>query len=166
MIKGLHHIAFRCRDAEETRAFYEEVVGLPLATAFEIAVTKTGRPAKVLHIFFELADGSFVAFFEEPGEPFEFRSQRDFDLHLALEADEAGIERAVAAARTRGLEVRGPSDHDFITSWYLRDPNGYVVELSLKSDAHDAFVARERAQAHEVVARWTNAKTGTEVPAP
>ena len=26
----LHHFAYRCRDAEETRQFYEDVLGLPL----------------------------------------------------------------------------------------------------------------------------------------
>ena len=30
-IHGLHHFAWRCRDAEETRHFYEDLLGLPLA---------------------------------------------------------------------------------------------------------------------------------------
>jgi phospholipase C len=30
MIKGLHHNAYRCRDSEETRRFYEDFLGLPL----------------------------------------------------------------------------------------------------------------------------------------
>ena len=50
-IKGLHHNAYRCRDSEETRRFYEDFLGLPLVNAFEIKVTKTGRAAKVLHAF-------------------------------------------------------------------------------------------------------------------
>ena len=29
-IHGLHHFAWRCRNAEETRVFYEDVLGLPL----------------------------------------------------------------------------------------------------------------------------------------
>ena len=29
-IHGLHHFAYRCRDAEETRHFYEDILGLPL----------------------------------------------------------------------------------------------------------------------------------------
>ena len=29
-VLGLHHNAYRCRDAEETRHFYEDVLGLPL----------------------------------------------------------------------------------------------------------------------------------------
>ena len=34
-IKGIHHSAYRCRDAEETRRFYEEVMGLTLAAALD-----------------------------------------------------------------------------------------------------------------------------------
>jgi len=29
-IHGLHHYACRCRDAEETRRFYQDILGLPL----------------------------------------------------------------------------------------------------------------------------------------
>src|SRR5919206_539862 len=29
-IQGLHHWAYRCRDAEETRHFYEDLLGMPL----------------------------------------------------------------------------------------------------------------------------------------
>jgi catechol 2,3-dioxygenase-like lactoylglutathione lyase family enzyme len=36
MIKGLHHNAYRCRDSEETRAFYGDFLGLKLVSAFEI----------------------------------------------------------------------------------------------------------------------------------
>ena len=36
MIKGLHHNAYRCRDSEETRRFYENFLGLKLVSAFEI----------------------------------------------------------------------------------------------------------------------------------
>lgn len=38
-IKGLHHSAYRCRDSEETRKFFEDFLGLPLVNAFEIGVT-------------------------------------------------------------------------------------------------------------------------------
>jgi catechol 2,3-dioxygenase-like lactoylglutathione lyase family enzyme len=84
-IKGLHHNAYRCKDSEETRKFYEDFLLLPLAHALPINVTKSGRESRVLHTFFKLGDGSFLAFFEEPSEPFLFKEQRDFDLHIALE---------------------------------------------------------------------------------
>ena len=84
MIKGLHHNAYRCRDSEATRRFYEDFLGLPLANALDISETKTGRKTDVLHTFYEMGDGSFLAFFEAPDMPFEFKPQHDFDLHLSL----------------------------------------------------------------------------------
>ena len=51
-IKGLHHNAYRCRDSEETRKFYEDFLGLPLAHTLEIRETKTGRKTDTLHTFY------------------------------------------------------------------------------------------------------------------
>ena len=85
MIKGLHHNAYRCRDSEETRRFYEDFLGLELAQSLEITETKSGRKTDTLHTFYRLDDGSFLAFFEAPDRPFDFKSQHDFDLHIALE---------------------------------------------------------------------------------
>ena len=44
IIKGLHHNAYRCRDSEETRKFYEDFLGLPLVNAFEINETSEQTP--------------------------------------------------------------------------------------------------------------------------
>ena len=68
MIKGLHHNAYRCRDSEVTRAFYEDFLGLPLADAFEITTTRSGRSTRILHSFYRLGDGSFMALFEAPDQ--------------------------------------------------------------------------------------------------
>jgi len=66
MIRGLHHNAYRCRDSEETRRFYEDFLGLPLAHSLEIKETKSGRKTETLHTFYRLGDGSYLAFFEAP----------------------------------------------------------------------------------------------------
>ena len=87
MIRKLHHNAYRCRDSEQTRAFYEDFLGLPLAGTLEINETMTGRQTQVLHTFYQLDDGSYLAFFEAPDQAFEFKVQHDFDLHIALEVD-------------------------------------------------------------------------------
>jgi len=129
-IKGLHHSAYRCRDSEETRRFYEEFLGLPLVEALPIQTTQTGRDANVLHTFFAMADGSCLAFFEAPDEPFEFKNQQDFDLHIALTVDESVLEPMFEKGKSAGIETRGISDHGFCRSVYFRDPNGYVVELA------------------------------------
>jgi len=147
-------MAFRCRDSEETRVFYEEVIGLPLAAALPIEASATGRQVRVMHTFFQMNDGSFIAFFEVPGAPFDFKDQHDFDLHMALEADQDQIDRATAAARARGLEVRGPSEHGFIRSTYFRDPNGYVVELALKTHIHESFETEAPKAARAILDAW------------
>ena len=87
MIEGLHHKAYRCRDSEEMRRFYEDFLGLPLSATLELKATKTGRSTQKLHTFYALDDGSFLAFLEKPDEPFDFKKQRDFDLHIALEIE-------------------------------------------------------------------------------
>ncbi len=86
----------------------------------------------MLHSFFQLDDGSCLAFFEAPGVPFEFKDQHDFDLHIALEVEPDVLERMFAKGKAQGREVRGVSDHKFIRSIYFRDPNGYVIELTAK----------------------------------
>ena len=137
MIKALHHNAYRCRDSEETRRFYEDFLGLPLVNAFNIRETKSGRTTDVLHSFYRMDDGSCLAFFEVPDMPFEFKTQHDYDLHIALEVTQADLRRMFEKGKAAGAETRGISDHGFIDSIYFRDPNGYVIELTAKRENHD-----------------------------
>lgn len=137
MIRGLHHAAYRCRDSEETRRFYEEFLGLPMVNAFEIRETKSGRATRALHSFYALDDGSCIAFFEARDMPFDFKDQHDFDLHIALEVNHDDLHAMLERGRRAGIETRGVSDHGFIDSIYFRDPNGYVVELTAKRPGHD-----------------------------
>ncbi|MGI9385915.1 MAG: VOC family protein, partial [Methyloligellaceae bacterium] len=159
MIKGLHHAAYRCRDSEETRQFYEDFLGLPLANAFEITEPKSGRGANVLHSFFRMDDGSFLAFFEAPSRPFAFRDQHDFDLHIALEVDAETLDRMFEAGKKAGIDTRGIADHGFIRSIYFRDPNGYVVELSAKVPDSDGELSPGEARA--ALDSWQETKRGT-----
>jgi catechol 2,3-dioxygenase-like lactoylglutathione lyase family enzyme len=154
MIKGLHHNAYRCRNSEETRAFYEDFLGLTLAHALEINETRTGRRTHVLHTFFQMGDGSCLAFFEAPDMPFEFKAQHDFDLHIALEVTAEEQERMLAKGRAEGHEVRGPIDHGFIRSIYFRDPNGYVIELTTPTGRQTEGATDAAARAHAMLARW------------
>ena len=99
MIRKLHHNAYRCRDSEQTRAFYEGFLGLPLTGTLQITESKSGRATNLLHTFYRLGDGSFLAFFEAPDMAFDFKPQHDFDLHIALEVDRPVLERLFAQGR-------------------------------------------------------------------
>jgi catechol 2,3-dioxygenase-like lactoylglutathione lyase family enzyme len=160
MIKGLHHNAYRCRDSEQTRRFYEDFLGLPLAGSLEIGETKTGRRTAVLHTFYRLDDGSYLAFFEAPDLSFEWKPQHDYDLHIALEVEPPVLAEMMAKGKAAGIETRGISDHGFIDSIYFRDPNGYVIELTCKRSDHDQQIGAARAHAHADLARWQLEKAG------
>lgn len=158
MIRKLHHNAYRCRDSEETRRFYEDFLGLPLAGTLWIEESKSGRRTDTLHTFYRMDDGSFLAFFEAPDMPFEFKAQHDYDLHIALEVDYPTLEAMLAKGRAAGIETRGISDHRFIHSIYFRDPNGYVIELTAKLPGHDQAMDPRTNEARAKLDRWQASK--------
>ncbi len=158
MLRKLHHNAYRCRDSEETRQFYEDFLGLRLAGSLEIDETKTGRKTSVLHTFYEMDDGSYLAFFEDPEAPFDFKPQRDYDLHIALEVDASVLEPMLEKGRAAGIESRGIADHEFIHSIYFRDPNGYVIELTARLPDHDRAMNPDTNQARAILDRWQASK--------
>ena len=63
-IQQLHHSAYRARDAEETRHFYEDILGLPLYHIIQSDhVPSTGEYCPYTHIFFSLARWFLHRFF-------------------------------------------------------------------------------------------------------
>jgi catechol 2,3-dioxygenase-like lactoylglutathione lyase family enzyme len=158
VIKKLHHNAYRCRDSEQTRQFYEDFLGLPLSGTLEIKESKSGRKTNTLHTFYRLDDSSYLAFFEAPDMPFEFKPQHDYDLHIALEVEEPALKSMMAKGKQRGIETRGISDHGFIHSIYFRDPNGYVIELTAKLPGHDQAMDPATNGARVKLDNWQVAK--------
>lgn len=161
-IKGLHHWAYRCRDAEETRRFYEDVLGLPLAhVVSEDRVPSTGEYSPYVHIFFEMGDGSYVAFFDlGDGEG----TARDPETprwvnHLALEVEsEAALGAAKARLEAEGVDVLGPTDHGFVKSIYFFDPNDIRLELTCRTQGRAALEAKAL-EAHDRLAEWTRRRS-------
>jgi catechol 2,3-dioxygenase-like lactoylglutathione lyase family enzyme len=152
VIKGLHHNAYRCRDSEETRRFYEDFLGLPLANAFVIRETKSGRRTAVLHSFYRMDDGS--------DRPFTFKKQHDYDLHIALEIDKENLQGMLQKGKAAGVEVRGVADHGFIHSIYFRDPNGYVIELTARHGDHESAMDPAVNGARRELDSWQEEKPG------
>jgi catechol 2,3-dioxygenase-like lactoylglutathione lyase family enzyme len=158
MIKGLHHNAYGIRDSEETRKFYEDFLGLPLAATLELDVTKSGRPTEALHTFYEMGDGSYLAFFEARDRPFTYVEQHDFDLHIALEVEPSELQTWLDKGKAAGMETRGITDHNMIQSVYFRDPNGYVIELTARQPNHAEAMKDARAQARSKLDAWQSKK--------
>ena len=106
----------------------------------------------------ELDDGSYLAFFEAPDRPFEFKEQHDFDLHIALEVEPDDLHEMFAKGNKEGIETRGISVHHIMDSIYFRDPNGYVIELTAKRDNHEQAMDPKTNGARDKMDAWQAAK--------
>ncbi|RIL08181.1 MAG: VOC family protein [Proteobacteria bacterium] len=149
----LHHHAFVSRDQEATRRFYEEIVGLPLVATW----CEENEAGAYCHTFYELADGSCLAFFQFADAALneshaKLASPSPFD-HVALAATDA-----ILADVTRRAEGAGVAtfaiDHGYCRSLYLRDPDGLVVELTVDDPRALAEAPARRASARADLARW------------
>jgi catechol 2,3-dioxygenase-like lactoylglutathione lyase family enzyme len=158
-LKGIHHTAFRCRDAEETRRFYEDILGLPLAAALVFEQEPgTGKPHPYMHLFFSLGDGNYIAFFDAPdsANAVDFTLTHGFDRHVAFEAENMETLMAhKARLDDAGINNFGPLNHEFVHSLYMWDPNGLQIEITTRDAAHDDIMAAEAKSSREVMAAWT-----------
>lgn len=134
-VLGLHHFAWRCRDAEETRHFYEDILGLPLVHVIRLdRVPSTGEYCPYVHVFFEMTDGSNIAFFDLGDDKAALPSPNTppWVNHIALRLDTLEqLESMKARLIDNGIEVLGVTDHHFVRSIYFFDPNGLRVELTV-----------------------------------
>ena len=69
-LQGIHHVAYRCKDAKETVTFYRDVMGMDFQLAIaEDQVPSTGEPDPYMHVFMDAGNGNILAFFEVPNSP-------------------------------------------------------------------------------------------------
>jgi catechol 2,3-dioxygenase-like lactoylglutathione lyase family enzyme len=132
-LTGIHHVAYRCRDAQRTVAFYREVLGMEFVLAIaEDKVPSTGVPDPYMHVFLDAGGGNVLAFFELPNSPEMGRDQATpaWVQHIAFRlADLDALLAAKARLEARGLEVIGPVHHGVFKSIYFLDPDGHRLEL-------------------------------------
>jgi glyoxylase I family protein len=122
--RGVHHVAFICRDVEETVRFYQELLGLPLV---EIVENRDYRGSS--HFFFDIGNNNLLGFFDFPGHPHPPFSETVGGVqHLALSMDEERHAAARRALDDAGVQYAGP-DRGVEESLYLKDPNGVPLEL-------------------------------------
>jgi glyoxylase I family protein len=157
-VAGLHHFAWRCRNAEETRHFYEDILGLPLIHVIRAdKVPSTGEHCPYVHIFFRMGDGSCLAFFDlgdgEAAIPSPNTPAWVNHLAMRVESLEA-LERAKARLEAAGVEVLGITDHGFVKSIYFFDPNGIRLEFTVPRSSLSEDQAYTEA-AHHQLAEWT-----------
>lgn len=152
-IHRLHHCAYPCRDAEATRAFYEDVLGLPLARAVEIRGLRGAAGLDVLQFAFRLGDGSTLAFFATRATP---AAEPDAALRLAFDVDADALSALRARALAAQVTTHAIGEAGQLHALLLHDPNGYAVELRARCGACEP--GAEADDARRALLRWQSAR--------
>lgn len=160
-LRGLYHFAYPARDADETRHFYEDILGLPLVNCMTSErVPSTGEETPYAHFFFELGDGSYIAFFDLPDyeTPAPSPNTPAWVQHFAIET---GSTENVDVMHRRlvdnGVEVLGPVNHGFVYSIYFFDPNGLRLEIAARTE-EPGFLAQAKDEAPGMLEDWSRKK--------
>jgi catechol 2,3-dioxygenase-like lactoylglutathione lyase family enzyme len=160
-LRRIHHVAYRCRDAAETVAWYERVLGMTYTTAFaEDHVPSTGAYDPYMHVFLDCGGGNVLAFFELPNQPAMGRDPNTpaWVQHIAFEvAGEAELLAAKAHLESLGIDVLGPTWHGIFKSIYFFDPNGHRLELACNIGTPEQH-AELKAVAPAMLAEWAQTK--------
>ena len=160
-LQGVHHVAYRCKDAKETVEFYHDVLGMDFQLAIaEDHVPSTGAYDPYMHIFLDVGNGNVLAFFELPQQPDMGRDENtpQWVQHIAMRVENVdALLAAKAHLETMGIDVLGPVNHGIFKSIYFFDPNGHRIELA--ADTHtDEQMAELHRVAPEMIEEWDQTK--------
>src|SRR5580700_7096870 len=94
-VRRIRHHAYACWDSEETRHFYEDILGMPLIATIVLEDPVRTDGSMYCHTFFEIADGSVLAFYEHTSRfhPKDFAARSGFRSNVALEVESEAMVR-------------------------------------------------------------------------
>ena len=156
----LHHSAYVTKDQAATRAFYEDLIGLPLVATWKEQERAGERTRSYVHTFYALADGSALAFFQfaDPEDQARMGPEIPFSpaIHVALKVSRA-TQDAIAKRLEQAAwkpEATSIHDHGYCRSLYTRDPSGMLLELTADADDVETINATRRASARADLEAW------------
>jgi len=155
-VRHIHHHAYACWDSEETRHFYEDILGMPLVATIVLEDPLRTDGSMYCHTFFEIADGSVLAFFEHTSlfHPKDFAARSGFHLQVALEV--AG--NAAVRQFKRKLDSAGVAnvlmDRGASLSLRVNDPNGLLLKFTASIPTSLERERTSRASAHSDLRQW------------
>jgi len=158
---GVHHVAYRCKDAKETVEFYTNMLGMGFKLAIaEDEVPSTGAPDPYMHIFLDAGGDNVLAFFEIPNSPKMGRDRNTprWVQHIAFRLkDMDALIAAKAHLEANGINVLGPTNHGIFKSIYFFDPSGHRLELAADIGT-PAQLAELKDVAPDMLDEWARTK--------
>ncbi len=159
-ITNSHHINFRCRDAKQTRQFWENTLGFPL-----VHIDISNRDIGLQHgyerarLFFRVKRNSHVSFVDAPYLPVEarFKPSMQHDRHIAFECNSIDeLNRWAQRFEDRGIPCTNIIKHSPFDSIYVYDPNGILVEILCSLDATEEQLPKKNKSIDETLEEWTS----------
>ena len=136
-IDRIHHVAYRCMDANRTVDCYKKYLNMDLVLAMsEDKVPSPGEPDPYIHIFLDAGSDNVLAFFEIPNSPKMGWDENtpDWVQHIAFKvADEETLLKAKEKLEANNIQVVGPTNHHIFQSI---DP---LFLFILETDLHEAM---------------------------
>jgi len=155
--EGLHHVAYACRDIDATHHFYEDLMGFKL---IETEVSAGPKGGYLRHTFYDLGDGSCIAFFdlhgvgEREGWSSAISTGNGLPVwvnHIAFRATAEQQEAVRARMDAEGIEPMMEIDHEWCHSLYYLDPNDIMVEMCRDTPGITPDPERARERLHSEV---------------
>jgi catechol 2,3-dioxygenase-like lactoylglutathione lyase family enzyme len=160
-VQGVHHVAYRCKDALETVRFYQQYLNMDFQLAIaENEVPSTKAPDPYMHVFLDAGNNNVLAFFEVPNSPEMGRDENTpaWVQHIAFRLETMDeLLSAKDRLESAGINVIGPTEHTIFKSIYFFDPNGHRLELAVNT-AKPGMMQELKRVAPEMLEEWSKTK--------
>ncbi|WP_439101334.1 VOC family protein [Congregibacter sp.] len=157
---SLHHNAYVTTDMEAVREFYEDIIGYKLVATWAEQTDLFGKMRTYMHCFFDIGDGSCLAFFqfadEEDQKEFGPELQPSGFRHLAMKVDQETQDGIKARLEAAGITEPQAYilNHGYCYSLYVFDPSGLLVEFTVDIDGVEELNEQKKLTAHDDLAKW------------
>lgn len=161
-LQGVHHAAYRCKDAKQTVLWYQQMLHMDFVLAIsEDHVPSTGELDPYMHVFLDAGGGNVLAFFELPTQAPMGRDPNtpEWVQHMAFKVkDRAELLAFKQHLESQGVPVLGVTNHGLFHSIYFFDPNGHRLELACPDPDEAAILKKLDAVKWEMLEEWSQTK--------
>jgi glyoxylase I family protein len=156
----LHHNAYVAKDLEKTRAFYEDIIGMPLVATWCEKTELFGKERVYCHCFFGLQDGSALAFFQFANAEDQKQFGPELPIsgfrHIALNCNQEQQDALMQKLKDINYDTSRYYflEHGYCHSLYILDPDDMIVEFCVDHPEVEKINAEVLPKAHSDLKRW------------